>query len=1078
MIGNVAETSVVIDGLAYTLPEDTLLLHAMRQAGKSVPTLCHADHLSNRSRCGVCLVEEEGGGLLPSCQTRIKPGASYRSHSVDLLQARRAALSFILRDHPLHCLTCPVAGRCRLQEVALSLGFQPLAERARNQGQVDRRHPFIHRQADLCIQCGLCVTACSDLQGSDVFGALGRGDRLQIVVGNDLSLQEAGCLSCGACLLVCPTGALREADEREGERTVATTCGYCAVGCRLLLTVQQGEILRSEPDPQGSANRGHACVKGRFGHGFVHSPERLRRPLLRDADGVLQESDWPTVLAVIANRWQTIRDQFGSQSLAVVSSARCTNEENYLLQKFARLVLGSNHVDNCARVCHSPSAFALGEALGTGAGTSSFEDVERSDLLLLVGANPTEAHPVLGARIRQAVRKGCRLIVIDPRRTELAAMADLHLALRPGSNLPLLNALQREIIAGGWVNEPFVHAYTEGVERLWPILEPCTPSWAEAITGVAASAIRQAARLYAQAGAAQILWGLGITESCQGSLAAFALINLALLTGQIGRPGTGASPIRGQNNVQGACDMGALPNVLTDYQSVRDPLVRQRFAQVWGKEPPATPGLKMPEMWEAAREGALRSLYLVAQDPVQSDPDSAKVIEALQKLDFLVVQDIFLSESARYAHVVLPGASFLEKTGTFVNSDRRVQPVQTVIAPPGMALSDGEIVVRLAGQMGVTLANMDPHTGNYAPELVLEEIARLTPNWAGISWQRLLANGFIQWPCPEQTHPGTPLLHRDGQFLRGKGRLTPTPWKGANATADAAFPLLLTTGRTLLHYNVGTMTRRSAIMSLTKADEESLHLHPRDAATLAIASRDLVWVISAHGRVRVKVEVTEQTQPGVVFLSFHFPQTRTNLLVGAASDEYTRCPEYKVTPVRVVKSGEEWRPAIFFDRDGVLNQDRDYVHRPDQFEWVPGAKEAILWCNQQGYLVIVVTNQSGIARGFYDEAQLYELTAWMQEQLAVDGAHIDGVYYCPHHPEAADPYYRQTCFCRKPQPGMLEQAITEWEIDRERSILIGDKARDLQAAQRAGIAAYLFREGRLDQFVRESLIHAALPQAV
>ncbi|WP_193771420.1 formate dehydrogenase subunit alpha, partial [Candidatus Magnetaquicoccus inordinatus] len=1033
MSSNFHFLTISINGTLQSVPPGTPLLQAFRQAGITVPTLCHAEHLHNRSRCGVCQVEEEGRGLIPACQNTVTQEASYRSDSPMAQEARKAALTLLLRQHPLNCLVCPVQGRCRLQQVALALGFTPLQHPQPVEAQVDQRHPFIHRQTALCIRCGLCVTACRDLQGAAVLGSLGRGADWQVSLGDQRSLLEAGCLSCGGCLLVCPTGALREPEPQAAltaERQIATTCGYCAVGCRLLVSVAGGKILRSEPDPQGSANRGHACVKGRFGHDFVHSPQRLTRPLLRNAEGVLQESDWSTALAYVAEKLTNIRDSAGPQALAVVSSARCSNEENYLLQKFARLVLQSNHIDNCARVCHSPSAFALGEALGTGAGTSSFEDVDRSDLLLLVGANPTDAHPVLGARIVQAVRNGCRLIVIDPRRTELAARADLHLALRPGSNLALLNALQWVLLQDNLLNESFVQAHCQGLESLWPALAGCTPEWAEEQCAVPAKLIRQAAHLYAGAKAAQILWGLGITESCNGSLSAFALINMALLTGHIGRPGTGASPIRGQNNVQGACDMGALPNVLTDYQPVSSPEVRQRYAQIWGAEPPATPGMKMPEMWEAAREGALQGLYLVAQDPLQSDPDSAKVREALGNLQLLVVQDIFLSESARYAHVVLPGCSFLEKRGTFVNSDRRVQALQEVVPPVGDSLADGEIVLRLAEAMGYSLGGRDAESGAYAPELLLDEIAQLSPNWGGISWQRILAKGFIQWPCPESSHPGTALLHQDGHFLRGKGRLTPTPWRASLRSSDPAFPFLLSTGRTLYHYNVGTMTRRSAIMALPEAKEELLQIHPQDAAQLALAQGEWLRVISGNGSIRVRAQITTQVQPGALFMAFHFPQTRTNLLLNAASDEYTRCPEYKVTPVRLVKCAEEWRPAIFFDRDGVLNIDHGYVHRPDQFTWIEEAQEAIHWCNQQGYLVIVVTNQSGIGRGYYDEAQLYELTAWMQEQLAIIGAHIDGVYYCPHHPEASDPYYRQECLCRKPQPGMLEQAIAEWEIDR------------------------------------------------
>ncbi|MBF0179351.1 MAG: formate dehydrogenase subunit alpha [Magnetococcales bacterium] len=882
--------SITIDGRTHPVEETDTLLKAMREAGKTIPTLCHADHLPYvQGRCGLCLVEEQGAGLKHACQTRVEPNAHYLSRSPAVDDARRWAMRLILRGHPLECPTCPVEGRCRLQRLAMELGFRPVLPSGERPRAIDARHPLIHREAALCIRCGLCVSACRELQGANVLGRPGRD--LPIATPHADPLEAAGCVSCGACLAVCPTGAIREPDplaQETGEQPVPTTCGYCAVGCRLLVTPSRGRILRVEADPDGSVNHGHACVKGRFGHGFVHAPDRLTTPLIRDAHGNLQPADWETTLSLVAERFATLRSTHGPRSVGVVSSARCTNEENYLLQKFARLALGTNNIDNCARVCHSPSAFALGEALGTGAGSSRFEDIDASTLLMIVGANPTESHPVLGARIARAVRRGCRLIVIDPRRTELARMAHLHLPLLPGSNVAVINAMQFFLIAEDIYNKDFIDKNTEGFETLWPVLSTHTPEWAAEVAGIPAEAIRQAARWLAEAERGQILWGLGITEACQGSVAAFGLINLALLTGQIGRPGTGASPIRGQNNVQGACDMGALPNVLTDYQPVTNPTARARYREVWGAEPPDAAGMKLPEMLAAARAGTLRALYLVAQDPAQSDPDSRAVDEALRNLEFLVVQEIFPGESSRHAHVILPGACFFEKSGTFVNSDRRVQPVNRVIPPPGAARPDGEIVQALARRMGYDFDND-----------ILEEIVRLSPNWGGIRRERVDQLGFLQWPCPHPDHPGTSFLHADGRFLRGRARLTPTPWQPSSLTRDAEFPLLLTTGRTLYHYNVGSMTRRGAIATLTAARHERARIHPDDAASLGIRSGDRVAIHSPHGSIEVHVEVVAQTRPGVVFLAFHFPATRTNRLVGQGSDTYTRCPDYKVTPVRI-----------------------------------------------------------------------------------------------------------------------------------------------------------------------------------
>ncbi|MBF0622260.1 MAG: formate dehydrogenase subunit alpha [Magnetococcales bacterium] len=894
------QITATIDGAQVEFPVGTTLLNILRDMGKDVPTLCHSNRLKPVGQCRICLVEEEGAGFVPACATQVKAGARYFTDSESVQKTRYHVMEMILRTHPLRCRGCVVEGRCQLESVAVKMGFTPL-ENQQGTVEIDTRHPFIHIQNDLCVQCGLCVRACTEIQGQNVLGMVGRGEGLRVVAGLDQSMQAAGCVSCGQCLFECPTGALQSADVGRYDKVVSTICGYCAVGCRLRALVKDNRVVGMEPDPAGAANRGHACVKGRFGFHFTHSEQRLTMPLIRQPDGGFKETGWDAALDLVAKRFAQIGADHGADALGVVSSARCSNEENFTLQKFARVVLGTNNIDNCARVCHSPSAFALGEALGTGAGTNSFEDIERSDVLMLVGANPTEAHPVLGARIRQAVIKGCRLIVIDPRNTELARMADVHIPLRPGANIPLINALQSVLIEEKLYDADFIQSHAEGFEALKQALTPYTAEWAAQQAGVSVQIIRDVARLYAEGKAAQILWGLGITESCQGTIAAFGLINMAIMTGNLGRPGTGSSPIRGQNNVQGACDMGALPNVFSDYQSIADPEVQRRHSARWGKGLSTKIGLKMPEMLAAARHGTLKGLYLVAQDPAQSDPDTNNVVNAFENLDFLVVQDLFMTESAKLADVILPGASFLEKSGTFVNSDRRIQPLTQAVMPPGQALSDGDITNQLARWMGYDFG-FDNGVGTaFDPERVMDEIAALTPNWAGVNYQRLNALGFLQWPCPDTDHPGTDIVHRDGQFLRGRARLTPTQWRARIDPCDEKYPFMLTTGRILYHYNVGSMTRRTPITRLDGAQQERLRIHPSDAERFHLSSGDRVAVSSAQGCVTVQAEVSDQTNPGVLFMAFHFPETRTNLLIGSAADDHTLCPEYKVTPVRIEK---------------------------------------------------------------------------------------------------------------------------------------------------------------------------------
>ncbi|HHI80094.1 MAG TPA: formate dehydrogenase subunit alpha [Planctomycetes bacterium] len=896
-----AMVEVRVDGRSIRVPEGTMLLEACRKAGAKVPTLCNSDKLAPYGACRMCLVEVEGRRPAASCHTPVAAGMVVRTSSEALSRIRGNILELVISDHPLECLSCPANGRCELQSVAAELGFRESRYQspAQHRPPKDFSHPFLKVDMEKCIACARCVRACDELQGSFVLGMEGRGFDMRVIAGNGEGFADAGCVSCGACAVECPVAAIMDrawVSDGLPDRTVTTTCSYCAVGCSLNVQVKGERVTMIEPSPLGSANRGHSCVKGRFAHEFAGSRERLRSPLIRGEDGELHEASWDEALDLVARKLTEVRDSHGPQAFAAIASARCTNEEDFLMQKFTRTVMGTNNIDNCSRVCHSPSAFALGKSLGTGAGTNSFEDVEHTDCIILIGANPTEAHPVFGARIKQAVLKGAELIVIDPRRIELAQIADMHLALNPGANGAVVSALQHVVLAEGLVDEDFIARFTEGFEEVKEAFKDKTPEWAEEISGVPAEQIREAARRFAKAGRAMILWGLGVTEAAHGSNTVFGLINLALMTGNLGKPGTGANPIRGQNNVQGGSDVGALPNVFSDYRSVADPVARKEHQEVWGTLPPSQGGLTLPQMFDAAHAGTLKAMWITAEDVAQSDPNTEHVVGALQSLDFLVCQEIFLNETTRYAHVVLPGATFLEKDGTFVNSDRRIQRVRRAIPPLEGCKPDGDIYQEVALRMGGDLGFGTPPD----PAKVMEELAALSPNWRGVSYERLEGEGgFLQWPCRSPEDPGTAIVHEGGAFLSGKGRFTPFEWQPPAELPDEEYPLFLTTGRQLFHYNVGTMTRRTAVTQLLPAQKERLRIHPKDAAKLGVENGREVLVISRRGRVTVEAEVTRKVKPGTVFMTFHFPETQTNLLLSSAADEYTGCPEYKVSAVRV-----------------------------------------------------------------------------------------------------------------------------------------------------------------------------------
>ncbi len=862
---------LTVDGRA--VPRRGTLLESCRDAGVALPALCHDDRLSPGGHCRACLVEVNGR-CVAACTTPAADDMQVTTES-ERLRAYRRDLGELMRAE-----SRPDGDVARWLAGWGADGTRYLGDH--RAAAVDRSHPYLRLDLERCILCRRCLRACEEIQGQFVYAIEGRGHGSRLAWGG-VPFAETDCVSCGACVAACPTGAISDADREVGRpasTVVRTTCGYCGVGCQLDVAVAGGEVAQIDGAP-AAVNRGHLCVKGRYAHAFAHHPERLRTPLVR-RDGVLLEATWEEALSRVARELGRLAGR-----VAGLSSSRCTNEENYLFQKWLRGGLGTHDVDCCARVCHAPSAAGMRAAFGTGAATSSFEGIERADLIWVTGANATEAHPVVGARIKQAVLRGARLVVVDPRRTELAEIADLHLRVRPGANVPLLNAVACALVEEDLVARDFVAARIEGWQEYEPFIRGQTPGRSEAATGVPAAQVRAAGRLLGRAARPMLFHGLGVTEHLQGSEAVMLLCNLALLTGAVGRPGAGIHPLRGQNNVQGAADMGCQPDRLAGYLAADDPEARAQIERVWGRALPRTPGRILPEMYEAARRGEIAGMVIFGEDVVQTDPDSGRTREALQRLEFLVVQEIFLSETAQLAHVVLPGASFLEKDGSFTNAERRIQRVRAALAPPGQARPDWRILLDLMERTGW------PQPFRHPGE-VWEEIARVAPPFAGVTWERLEGEG-LQWPVPEPGHPGTPILHRE-RFARdgGRGRLTRVAFVPSPGLAG---PLTLVTGRRLAHYNSGSMTRRTANVRL--AGDDGLEIHPRDAAARGIADGDPVTVASAFGEARTRARLTDRVAPGVVFLSFHFPETHANAVTGDVRDRLSGCPEYKVTAVEV-----------------------------------------------------------------------------------------------------------------------------------------------------------------------------------
>ncbi len=885
-------------------PGETILQVARRHFGRdSVPTLCDAPNLEAYGACRVCSVEvalQANGArrMKAACHTQMEAGMHIYTESPDVQKIRKNLIELVLTDHPLDCLTCEVNGNCELQDVAARVGIRSVrypAGKNHLDRQKDLSHPYMTSDMSKCIMCYRCVRACDEVQGQFVLGVEGRGFDSRIIKGIDQSFLESDCVSCGACAQACPTSAISDVFQSKslvGQDKVQTICTYCGVGCNLEVSVKDDKVLSIQAPWDAEVNKGHTCLKGRYAFSFYDHPDRLRQPLIKK-DGQFVEASWDEVYDLIAEKIKSAREQFGPDSVAGISSSRCTNEENYLMQKFIRAVVGTNNIDGCARVCHSPTAIGMQRTFGTGAATNSIEDLKYTDCMMVIGANPTEGHPVTGAKIKQQAMKGKTLIVIDPRETEMARYAHHHLQLRPGTNIAVLNMMIYYIISEGLEDQSFIENRTEGYEELKKNVLALDIDELEAVSGVPREKVRAAARAYASANAAMSFHGLGVTEHYQGTYAVIQIANLAMLTGNVGKRGCGVNPLRGQNNVQGMADMGVQPYQGAGYLDLTQPDIIAKYEAFYGGvKLPGHVGLKIPEMYDAALAGQLKVLWVMGEDLVQSDPNTNKVIEALNAVDLFIVQELFMTETAKLADIVLPGASFLEKEGTFTNGERRIQRVNQVVKPVGNAKVDGQIMVDIMNRMGYP---QPP----YSAKTLLEEISQIVPFFAGVRWEELGRYGK-QWPVAPDGND-TKILHTD-TFKRGKGRFIFREFVETREILEHGkeYPYILTTNRLLEHYNAGTMTRRTRNVQIVH--EDVLLIHPADAARHQIADGDWVCVESARGKIDMKAKLTEEVKEGVLSTTFHFPDILVNIVTSDVNDSEAKCPEYKVVAVRIRKA--------------------------------------------------------------------------------------------------------------------------------------------------------------------------------
>jgi formate dehydrogenase major subunit len=815
---------------------------------------------------------------------------------------RENVMELYISDHPLDCLTCSANGDCELQDMAGAVGLRQVRYGYDGENHLDavadHSNPYFDFDPSKCIACSRCVRACDEIQGTFALTIEGRGFASKVSPGAGESFMDSECVSCGACVQACPTATLQEKSVIQlgmPSRSVITTCAYCGVGCSFKAELRGDEVVRMVPHKDGGANEGHSCVKGRFAFGYATHPDRMLRPMIREKiTDPWREVEWDEAIGTVARRMLEIRQRHGAGAIGAITSSRCTNEEVYVVQKMVRAAFGNNNVDTCARVCHSPTGYGLKQTFGESAGTQDFKSVAQSDVIMVIGANPTDGHPVFASRMKQRLRQGAKLIVVDPRRIDLVRSphieADHHLQLKPGTNVAVVNAMAHVVVTEGLIDQSFIGERCEGFDEWAQFISGIenSPEAVEPITGVPAAELRAAARLYAQGGNGAIYYGLGVTEHSQGSTMVMGMANLAMACGNIGRDGVGVNPLRGQNNVQGSCDMGSFPHELSGYRHVSDDAARKVFENLWGTTLLAEPGLRIPNMFDAAIEGTFRGLFVHGEDIAQSDPNVKHVLAALGAMELVVVQDLFLNETAKFAHVFLPGASFLEKDGTFTNAERRINRVRAVMKPKS-GRHEWDIVCQIATAMGYPMQYDHPSQ-------IMDEIASVTPTFTGVSFDKLDEVGSVQWPCNEQAPDGTPIMHVDA-FTRGLGRFVPTPFVPTDERSTRRFPLILTTGRILSQYNVGAQTRRTA--NIAWHQEDVLEIHPHDAEVRGIEDGDEVTLASRVGATTLHAQISDRMPTGVVYTTFHYPVTGANVVTTENSDWATNCPEYKVTAVQV-----------------------------------------------------------------------------------------------------------------------------------------------------------------------------------